>query len=74
MRVVPMPEIGAFLSSKEHDARALLRQAQMADAAGMRGERHMAAITPFLEAGFGRRASSPSSRTNSLPASVRELG
>jgi G6PDH family F420-dependent oxidoreductase len=31
-----MPEIGAFLSSEEHDARALLLQAQMAEAAHMR--------------------------------------
>ncbi len=32
-----MPEIGAFLSSEEHSARALVRQAQMAEAAKMRG-------------------------------------
>jgi G6PDH family F420-dependent oxidoreductase len=31
-----MPEIGAFLSSEDHDARALLLQAQMAEAAHMR--------------------------------------
>jgi G6PDH family F420-dependent oxidoreductase len=31
-----MPEIGAFLSSEEHGARALLLQAQMAEAADMR--------------------------------------
>lgn len=32
-----MPEVGAFLSSEEHSARALVRQAQMAEAAKMRG-------------------------------------
>ena len=32
-----MPQIGAFLSSEEHGPRALLEQAQMAEAAGMRG-------------------------------------
>jgi G6PDH family F420-dependent oxidoreductase len=32
-----MTVIGAFLSSEEHDARALVRQAQMAEAAQMRG-------------------------------------
>ncbi len=36
MREGVMSEIGAFLSSEEHGARALLRQAKLADAAPMR--------------------------------------
>jgi G6PDH family F420-dependent oxidoreductase len=48
--VVSVSEIGAFLSSEEHGPRALLEQAKMAEAAGMRGVFVSDHFHPWLDA------------------------
>ena len=48
--VIAVPDIGAFLSSEEHGPRALLAEAQMAEAANMRGVFISDHFHPWLDA------------------------